>query len=106
MKIYIAGKITNNPNYKAQFAEAEKALREQGHITMNPAVLPEGFEHHEYMKICYRMIDVCGAVYLLENWRDSAGAVMEYDYAIKNRKIIIYQESTCERRMLDAKHIK
>ena len=93
MKIYIAGKITNNPNYKAQFAEAEKALKEQGHVTMNPSVLPDGFEHHEYMWICYRMIDVCDAVYLLNNWKDSAGALMEYDYALRNKKIIINKEA-------------
>ena len=28
MKVYIAGKITGNPSYKQQFAEAEKKLRE------------------------------------------------------------------------------
>lgn len=38
MKVYIAGKITGNENYKAEFAEAEKKLRTLGHIPLNPVV--------------------------------------------------------------------
>ena len=94
MKIYIAGKITGNPDYKEQFAEAEKELRGKGHSTMNPAVLPDGFEHHEYMKICFSMIDVCEAVYFLENWRDSEGAMMEHEYASQAGKELMFEEES------------
>lgn len=94
MKVYIAGKITGNPSYKQQFAEAEKKLRAQGHTTMNPAVLPEGFGHQEYMKICFSMIDVCDAVFFLDNWRDSIGATMERDYAESIGKVLMFQEVT------------
>ena len=92
MKVYIAGKITGNPDYKQQFAEVEKKLREKGHTTMNPAVLPDGFDHHEYMQICFSMIDVCDAVYFLSNWRDSKGATMEYNYAFGAGKGIMFEE--------------
>lgn len=89
MKIYIAGKITGNPDYKNQFKEAEKKLRLEGHTVMNPAVLSPGFEHHEYMKICYSMIDICDVVAFLPNWEDSKGAKMEMDFSSsKNKKII------------------
>ena len=94
MKVYIAGKITGNPDYKQQFAEAEKKLREKGHTTMNPAILPDGFEHQEYMRICYSMIDVCDAVYFLSNWQDSIGAKMERDYAESIGKVLMFQEVT------------
>lgn len=94
MKIYIAGKITDNPGYKRQFAEAEKGLKEQGHTTLNPAVLPDGFEHYEYMRICYSMIDVCEGVYFLNNWQESAGARMEHLYAQQWKKKIMYQEAS------------
>ncbi len=94
MKIYIAGKITDNPGYKEQFAEAEKELRDKGHSVMNPAVLPDGFEHHEYMKICYSMIDVCEGVYFLRNWQDSVGAVMEHDYASQAGKELMFEEES------------
>ena len=92
MKVYIAGKITGNPDYKQQFAEAEKKLRAKGHTTMSPAVLPDGFEHQEYMRVCFSMIDVCDAVFFLDNWRDSKGATMEYNYAFGAGKGIIFEE--------------
>jgi len=92
VKVYIAGKITGNPSYKQQFAEAEKKLREKGFTTMNPAVLPDGFEHQEYMRVCFSMIDVCDAVYFLSNWQDSIGATMEYNYAFGAGKGIMFEE--------------
>ena len=58
---------------------------------MNPSILPNGFEHEEYMRICYAMIDVCDCVYFLENWTKSKGAQMEHDYAIEFKKKRIYQ---------------
>ena len=85
-KIYIAGKITDNPDYKTHFARAEKRLTEN-HTVMNPAVLPLGFDYEDYMKICFAMIDVCDAVYMLDNWQDSPGAIREYEYA-KGKEII------------------
>lgn len=91
MKIYIAGKITGNPGYKEQFAEAERMLQKQGHLTMNPAVLSEGFAHSDYMHICYRMIDVCEGIFLLDNWRDSVGATIELHYAQECNKVIMFQ---------------
>ncbi|NLV16063.1 MAG: DUF4406 domain-containing protein [Syntrophomonadaceae bacterium] len=91
MKVYIAGKITGNPDYKRQFLDAERYLKSQGHITMNPAVLPAGFEHHEYMTICFAMINVCDAVYFLHNWTVSIGARMEFDHAKSIEKILIFQ---------------
>jgi len=60
---------------------------------MNPAVLPDGFEHHEYMKICFSMIDVCEGLYFLRNWTDSKGAKMEFDRAIDKGKTIMFQQT-------------
>ena len=81
MKIYIAGKITGDPNYKRKFAKAAKCLSKT-HTVMNPAILPDGFEFEEYMKICKSMIDVCDAVYFLPDWKQSTGAQEEYLYAL------------------------
>lgn len=93
MKIYIAGPITGVENYKEPFDEAESLLREKGHNTMNPSILPEGFEHHEYMKICLSMVDVCDAVVLLPGWEGSKGANMECVHAFKNNKKIGFYHS-------------
>lgn len=93
MKVYIAGKIRRDKNYKAKFAEAEEYLKELGHSVMNPAVLPpSGFRHKEYMKICLAMLDVCDAVYMLPDWRKSKGARTEYKDALKKGKVIMFPE--------------
>lgn len=90
--IYIAGQITGSENFKKIFKAAEIDLKKRGWIPMNPATLNGGFEHTEYMHICYSMIDVCDTVYLLLGWQKSKGAVMEHEYAIKNHKDIIREE--------------
>lgn len=90
MKIYIAGKITGKADYKAAFQKVQEELKELGHTVMSPAVLPQGFEHYEYMHICYSMIDVCEGVFFLDNWKDSKGARLEYMYATKGNKKIMF----------------
>lgn len=91
-KVYIAGKIGGDPRYKEKFEEAEKNLLSSGYIVLNPAVLPEGFEHHQYMHICFAMIDVCDTVYMLRDWKDSKGASAEFAYVVRNGKKIMYQK--------------
>lgn len=91
MKVYIAGKITGLDNYKEHFNKAQHILESQGHIVMNPSILPPGFEHDEYMEICYSMIDVCEMVHFLKNWTDSKGAMMEHEYALQNEKLLSFE---------------
>lgn len=94
-KIYIAGKITNNQNFLQEFAEAEKTLKAEGYIIMNPAILPQGFTHEQYMEICYAMISVCDGIALLPNWEDSKGAILEKNYAIcKGKEIYFYDKAS------------
>ena len=81
MKVYIAGKITGNENYRAEFAEAEEKLRELGHIPLNPAVLPEGLEKADYMRICLAMLDSADAIAPLPSWTRSDGAAIEMSLA-------------------------
>ena len=81
MKIYIAGKITGNKEYKEQFALAKMRLEDKGHIVLNPAELPEGMKPSDYMRICIAMIDCADAVVLIGDWDRSAGANVEYNYA-------------------------
>lgn len=95
MKVYIAGQITNNPNYIEIFARAEEALVKKGHKVMNPAKLPQGFTQAEYMRICFSMIEACEAVLFLSNWVLSEGAAIEMAYATKVEKLI-YRESQGE----------
>lgn len=96
MKIYIAGKISglNRSNVIQKFEAAQKSLSKKGHQVFIPCVLPayEEVSHEDYLHICYAIIDVCDAVYMLSDWKQSEGARLEYEYAIENNKQIIFQK--------------
>lgn len=89
--IYIAGKINGLKNYREIFKKAEDELITKGYAVMNPAVLGEGFPYETYMPICLDMLEACDEVYMLSNWKDSKGALLEHDYAKVQGKKIIYQ---------------
>lgn len=95
MKIYIAGKISglNSEDVIKKFEAAQKSLVAKGHQVFIPSVLPayEEVSHEDYLHICYAIIDVCDAVYMLSDWQQSEGAILEFDYAQQKQKKIIYQ---------------
>ncbi len=89
LKIYIAGPMTglvdaNRPAFNGYAA----ALVEVGHVALNPAVLPDGLEHHEYMAICKPMVEIADEVHMLPGWERSKGAMMEHGWAIERAKPI------------------
>ena len=98
MKVYIAGKVTGLEKAEVfkKFNESVSQLKKQGYITMSPAVLAsnEGFEHSDYMHVCFAMIDVCDAVYMQKDWRNSKGARMDLQYAKKCKKRILYEDAS------------
>lgn len=53
MKIYIAGKITGDPNYKMKFRMTAKHIQElyPTAVILNPAELPEGLTPKDYMRL-------------------------------------------------------
>jgi len=92
MKIYIAGKITGDKHYKRKFRKAERILKRKGHSVMSPAVMndyPE-FKWFDYMQVCYSMQKICSATLLLPDWRDSIGAMKEYEHAKKLSQAIFF----------------
>lgn len=89
MKVYIAGKISNNPNYIEDFEKAEAELTELGHVVLNPAKIPNGLGYENCMHICFAMIETVDVVYLLPNWKDSKGANREREYAFKKLKRVV-----------------
>lgn len=83
MIIYLSGKMTGLPDLgRKKFAAAAKHLTQQGHIVLNPAALPAGMAKEKYMPICMAMLGQAEAIYMLDNWHDSPGAILEREYAI------------------------
>lgn len=87
MIVYIAGKITGEPNYKAVFDEAEERLKEEGCIVLNPASLPAGMPSECYMPICLAMLQQADAIYTIRGWERSPGANIEKAFAEYQGKI-------------------
>lgn len=93
MRIYISGAMAScKDTYKGIFYREQRELEKDGHIVINPAILPEGLDHDKYMPICLAMIDGADAIYMFNNWQDSTGALLELAYATYQGKTIIYGE--------------
>lgn len=91
--VYLAGKITGDPEYRAKFERAQRKLENSGFIVINPAGLPsEGFAYEAYMRMSGAMLAECDAVCFLPDWMDSKGAIAEYQTAIKTGKRIFMFE--------------
>lgn len=91
MKAYLAGKITGDKKYKDKFAEAAAALRQSGFdVIISPAILPEGMQNADYMRICFAMIDSADVVAFIPDWTDSRGANLENAYCQYISKQIFY----------------
>lgn len=91
-KVYIAGPMTGLPDFnKPAFHSKAAELREEGFTVLNPAILPDGLEHHEYMQICLPMVQVSDTIYMLSGWESSKGALMEHDLAMDIGLSVIYQ---------------
>ncbi len=94
--VYLSGRISDNPNYKSDFASAEHFLNQMRYIVVNPARLDEisnkPLTYQEYMKICYRLIDISDMIFMVSGWQNSKGANAELTYAKSLGKKVMYQD--------------
>lgn len=93
--VYIAGKITGNPNYEEEFAIAEKELSRLGYIVVNPVAISKALPQYPnlpydfYFDVVFSALEHCDAICPIGAWTESRGASYEFDYAIfKGMEII------------------
>lgn len=96
MKVYISGKITGLEENEAidLFSKAEEALMEKGHETINPFTINHESHDkswHGYMRADVKALCDCEAIYMLSNWTDSKGAIIEHTIAMHLGIKVYYQ---------------
>ena len=91
MKVYISGKISGIENEAPElFDKAENYLMSIGHEPVNPMKLNHNHDKSwsSYMKEDIKALCDCDAIYLLSNWNDSKGAIIEHAMAeVFNMKV-------------------
>lgn len=95
MKIYISGPITGTEDYMERFQTAEEKLAAEGHMVYNPAALndrmPEGTTYEEYMQTSFCLLDIAEAIYMMDGWEKSKGALREMHYACAKEKSVFFE---------------
>lgn len=87
-KLYIAGKITGDPDYKAKFEAAAEAYKKKGYTVLCPSWMPAGMQPADYMRICFAMIDTADVVAFLPGYETSPGAQLELQYCLYTDKSV------------------
>lgn len=93
--VYLAGKITGDPDYRGKFMAAAQLLELNRFVVVNPATLPlpsSGLTYEAYMRISSVMLDECEAACFLGDWENSEGAKIEYLQAQDSGKEIFFFE--------------
>jgi len=94
MKIYISGKISGIEDIAPEiFDKAAKELEIKGLQPINPMAIQH--EHdgswHNYMKRDIQALCDCEAIFMLHNWTESRGAIIEHSLAMLLGMKIHYQ---------------
>ncbi len=89
--VYLSGKISGDKNYKEKFEKYKKKFTAEGYIVLNPAEisLPEySNSWYQYMMVCLNLLKNADIIFLLDDYKDSTGALIELEFAKKMNKII------------------
>ena len=92
MKIYLAGKISGDPDYREKFRKAARRIEKLFGTVLNPATNPEGLSAEDYMQLSFAALAAADAAVFLPDWKDSAGAKLEHEYCRYVGKPILYIE--------------
>ena len=95
---YISGKISDRKKseYTNHFNKAEEFIRSHNGIPVNP--IPFGEKYYNLigyfptLKACIAMLDGCEAIYMLQGYKDSYGAMSELGHAKAIGMTVFYEE--------------
>ena len=97
MKIFISGPVSGTTDYMERFGNAQKYLESLGHSVINPVLvtsnLPEDTTQKEYMSLDLTMLFMCDAIYMLNGYGKSKGALAELATAKSIGCEIFYEEA-------------
>ena len=100
-KVFISGKITGEPPVycAAKFIfKRDELLKPETDfsVAINPLEITGihfGISHEDAMNLCLDELKTCTHIYMLKDWKDSKGAMMEHQFAIDNGIEVIYEGS-------------
>lgn len=101
-KVYLSGKITGLPEYEylAHFRRCELFLTGLGYSVINPArvssMLPKDTTYEQYMDMSFCMLNMADAIYMLSNFLDSKGALIELQKAKEKGLKILYESEVAQ----------
>jgi hypothetical protein len=94
-KIYLSGKITGLPYEEAlkKFSLAESIAKTMALEVVNPMTIEHNHDlsWESYMKQDLKALLDCDSIYMLNNWTESKGAIIEHKLA-SDLKLSIYTE--------------
>jgi hypothetical protein len=94
--IYIAGKVTGLPyeQVKQKFAEAKALMELANYAVLNPLdfIAPDA-DWKEAMRMAIPLLCMADRVFLLKDWRDSEGAVWEFETAVRMGIDVFFEDS-------------
>ncbi|WGA02971.1 DUF4406 domain-containing protein [Enterobacter ludwigii] len=94
MITYIAGPMMGLPDFnRPAFFRAAEGIAASGHQVLNPATLPDGLTQHQYIDICQAMVRSADAIFLLNDWQRSRGALAKLHQARKLGLLIVFQKA-------------
>jgi len=97
MKIYLSGKITglDYEYVEAKFQDAHNLLSDIGFEVVNPLNNGLTKEHswEEHMIKDFELLLPCDAIYMMDNWRESTGARIEYQAAYEMNKDVWFESN-------------
>lgn len=94
-KVYISGRITGmEVSAPILFQSAEDYLISKGFEPVNPMKLNHDHDKtwQSYMKHDIKALCDCDIIYMLNNWGESKGAIIEHEIASSLGMGIIYQK--------------